>query len=163
MSAPGHAEPNEPPTTRFSAQQTASPVSAPDRERPPAPEASPHEASSARGEDREIESWLSELRGPNDRPGDPRAAATSTPPSEPSDDQTRAIPLGGQHRSDQRPTGEDDATTAIPTPPREEQDPDVATQKLNALGTDTDGGDRPRQRRGGGLSAQDLLRREGRI
>jgi trehalose monomycolate/heme transporter len=111
--------------------------------------------SSARGEEREIESWLSELRGPQ----------PPTPPSEPSEDQTQAIPVGGQHSSSQRPDGEDledQATTAIPTPAREE-DPDVATQKLNARGNDNDGGDRPRQRRGGGLSAQDLLRREGRI
>jgi trehalose monomycolate/heme transporter len=71
-----------------------------------------------------------------------------------------------EHPAGQRPKDEDledQATTAIPTPPRDEKDPDVATQKLNARGKDTDGGERPRQRRGGGLSAQDLLRREGRI
>jgi RND superfamily putative drug exporter len=136
MRAPGHAEPDEPPTTRFSTQ-------------PPTPA-----GSSPRGEDREIESWLSELR-------DPRSA--SAPPSEPSADQTRAMPAAGQRPSAQRPPAEDDATTAIPTPPREEQDPDVATKKLNARGKDADNGDRSRPRRGGGLSAQDLLRREGRI
>jgi RND superfamily putative drug exporter len=136
MRVPGHAEPDEPPTTRFSTQ-------------PPTPA-----GSSPRGEDREIESWLSELR-------DPRSA--SAPPSEPSADQTRAMPAAGQRPSAQRPPAEDDATTAIPTPPREEQDPDVATKKLNARGKDADNGDRSRPRRGGGLSAQDLLRREGRI
>ena len=155
MRAPADAEPNEPPTTRFSAQPTASSSpSAPGRDRPPAPAASPSGTAVPRGDDREIESWLSELRG-----------AQATGPSEPSEDPTRAMPAGGQHSSAQRPAGEDleDQTTAIPTPPQEEQDPDVATQKLNARGTETDGGDRPRQRRGGGLSAQDLLRREGRI
>ncbi|MGB6206417.1 MAG: hypothetical protein WBF82_05500, partial [Mycobacterium sp.] len=150
MRAPGHPEPAEPPTTRFSAQQKASPTGVPGRERPPAPGAPP-----PRGEDREIESWLSELR-------DPHGTGSSTPPSEPSADETRAMRAASPSPSGQRPTDEDDATTAIPTPPREEKDPDVATQKLNAPGKDADNGDRTR-RRGGGLSAQDLLRREGRI
>jgi trehalose monomycolate/heme transporter len=160
MRAPGHTEPTEPPTTRFSAQQNASPPVAPGRERPPTPGPRP-----PRGEDREIESWLSDLRGspPNDRPGDPRGTTTPAPPSEPSADKTRAMPLPGQRPSGQRPAGEDDATTAIPTSPREENDPDAATQKLNARGKGAGNGDRTRQRRGGGLSAQDLLRREGRI
>jgi RND superfamily putative drug exporter len=67
----------------------------------------------------------------------------------------------GQRSKNEDP--EDQATTAIPTPPREDEDPDGATQKLNARGKDAQGNDRPRQRRGGGLSAADLLRREGRI
>ena len=73
------------------------------------------------------------------------------------------MPVPKEHPSGQRPNDEGDATTAIPTPPLDEKDPDVATKEPNARGNDTDGGDRPRQRRGGGLSAQDLLRREGRI
>jgi RND superfamily putative drug exporter len=153
MRAPGHPEPNEAPTTRLAAQQNASPAPVP--ERPPTPSAPP-----PRGEDRELESWLSKLRGPQ---SNDRGTSTPRPPSEPSADKTRAIPIPGQRQSGQEPAGEDDATTAIPTPPREEQDPDVATQKLNARGKDADNGDRPRQRRGGKLSAQDLLRREGRI
>jgi len=162
MRAPGRPEPKEPPTTRFSAQQNASP--SPVTGRPPA--APPPGPQPPRGDDREIESWLSELRGPqpNDRPADPRG--TMPPPSKPSADQTRAIQVPNEHPSGQRPKDEDledQATTAIPTPPRDEKDPDVATQKLNARGKNTDGGDRTRQRRGGGLSAQDLLRREGRI
>jgi RND superfamily putative drug exporter len=40
-------------------------------------------------------------------------------------------------------------------------DSDAATEKLNARGQ-SDNGDR-RRRGGGGLSAQDLLRREGRL
>jgi trehalose monomycolate/heme transporter len=166
MRAPGHPEPKEPPTTRFSAQQNASPPPGPGRKRPPTPAAPPPGAQPPRGDDREIESWLSELRGshPNDRPADPRG--TIPPPSKPSADQTRAMPIPKDPPSAQRPKDEDredQATTAIPTGPRDEKDPDVATNKLNARGNDTDGGDRPRQRRGGGLSAQDLLRREGRI
>jgi RND superfamily putative drug exporter len=88
------------------------------------------------------------------------------PPPKPSADQTRAMPVPTERPAGQRPKNEDvedQATTAIPTPPREDKDPDVATQKLNARGKDGEGSDRTRQRRGGGLSAADLLRREGRI
>jgi trehalose monomycolate/heme transporter len=159
MRAAGHPEPKEPPTTRFSAQQNA----APSPGRPPAP-GTPRPPQPPRGEDREIESWLSELRGPqsNDRPADPRGTMPP-PPLKPSADQTRAMPVPTEHPAGQRPNAEDDATTAIPTPPRGDKDPDVATKKLNDRGKDAEGGDRTRQRRGGGLSAQDLLRREGRI
>jgi trehalose monomycolate/heme transporter len=162
MRAPGRPEPKEPPTTRFSAQKNASPSPVPGR--PPTPP--PPVAQPPRGEDREIESWLSELRAaqPNDRPADPRG--TTPPPSKPSADHTRAMPVPKEHPSGRRPKDEGlegEATTAIPTPPRDEKDPDVATQKPNPRGQATDGRDRPRQRRGGGLSAQDLLRREGRI
>jgi trehalose monomycolate/heme transporter len=165
MRAAGRPEPKEPTTTRFSAQQNAAPSPAPARERPPKPGVPPPGGQPPRGEDREIESWLSELRGPqsNDRPADQRGAMP--PPSKPSADQTRAMPAPTE-RPGQRPNDEDledPATTAIPTGPRDKQDPDVATQKLNTRDKDADDGDRSRPRRGGGLSAQDLLRREGRI
>jgi trehalose monomycolate/heme transporter len=163
MRAPGRPEPKEPPTTRFSAPQNAAPSPAPGR--PPTPGTPP-----PRGEEREIESWLSELRGPqsNDRPAGPRGPHQTLPPppAKPSADQTRAMPVPTERPAGQRPENEDvedQATTAIPTPPREDKDPDVATQKLNARGKDVEGSDRTRQRRGGGLSAADLLRREGRI
>ena len=54
--------------------------------------------------------------------------------------------------------GEGDATAALPVMGNDGDDSDAATEKLNA-------GDKTRQRRrgGGGLSAQDLLRREGRF
>ena len=163
MRAPGRPEPKEPPTTRFSAQQNAAPTPAPGR--PPTPGTPP-----PRGEEREIESWLSELRGPqsNDRPAGPRGPHQTSPPppSKPSADQTRAMPVPTERPAGQQPEDEDveeQATTAIPTPPREDKDPDVATQKLNARGKDVEASDRTRQRRGGGLSAADLLRREGRI
>ena len=157
MQTPGRPEPKEPPTTRFSASQNASPTPAPGRESPPVP--GPQQP--ARGEDREIESWLSELRGtqPGDRPADPRGPAP-VPPPQPSADQTRAMPIPREQPSDQPPTEPEDATTAIPTAPPPDDDPETATEKMNARGENPD---RPRQRRGGGLSAQDLLRREGRI
>jgi trehalose monomycolate/heme transporter len=161
MRAAGRPEPKEPPTTRFSAQPNPAPSPAPGR--PPTPGTPP-----PRSEEREIESWLSELRGaqPNDRPADPRGPQPTLPPSKPSADQTRAMPVPTEHPAGQRQNDQDlddQATTAIPTPPRDEKDPDDASQELNARGKDAAGRDRTRQRRGGGLSAQDLLRREGRI
>ena len=46
----------------------------------------------------------------------------------------------------------------------EGNDSDAATEKLNASGQGDNGENpRPRRRAGGGLSAQDLLRREGRL
>ena len=69
------------------------------------------------------------------------------------DDATTAIPVAGrpvpQPATDQIPA---DETRAIPVSRPEGADSDVATEKLNARG-----------KQGGGLSAQDLLRREGRL
>jgi RND superfamily putative drug exporter len=60
-----------------------------------------------------------------------------------------------------------DPTAALPVMQPEADDSDAATEKLNARGQGDhgDNGDnsRPRRRGGGGLSAQDLLRREGRL
>ncbi|MEE3065897.1 MAG: MMPL family transporter [Actinomycetota bacterium] len=91
---------------------------------------------------------------------DPRpAAAPPAPP--PSAGQTRAMPVPGNHE------GTADPTTALPVMRSEGNDSDPATEKMNARGQggQADGGDnaRPRRRAGGGLSAQDLLRREGRL
>lgn len=148
----------------------------PHRPAPPPP--------SAGREEREIESWLGELRG--------TAPAGSPPPARPSADATRAMPeqrprqarpqpgneptsaipaLGTtpEGRGPRREAGEGrprpqntDATTAIPTPrkpgtpPEGRGDPE-ATEKLNTRE------DEQPKRRGGGMSAQDLLRREGRL
>jgi len=142
---PGRAAPKEPPTTRFSAQPNASAAPVPGRESPPTP------PGPQPRDDREIESWLSDLRG--SRTGDPRSAA----PTQPSADQTRAMPIPREQPSPQPHNAPEDATTAIPTPPREQKDADAATEKLNARG------ENPPRRRGGGLSAADLLRREGRM
>jgi len=145
MPAPGRPEPKEAPTTRFSAQPN------PSTGRPPAPPQGPPQPT--REEDREIESWLSDLRG--GKTGDPRGAAP-TPP-QPSADETRALQIPREQSSGKPPAEPEDATTAIPTPPRDEKDSDTATEKLNARG------ENPPRRRGGGLSAADLLRREGRM
>jgi RND superfamily putative drug exporter len=75
-------------------------------------------------------------------------------------DVTRAIPT--QRRK--QPPAQEPPTTAIPTlgtPPDgrgrpRQQDPE-ATEKINTRD------DEERKRRGGGVSAQDLLRREGRL
>ena len=115
-------------------------------------------------EEREIESWLGALRGgpqtgPGSGPGS--GSGNSAPIPRPAADRTTAIP---QPRTDdslpttafgaQRAPGPADATTAIPTP--RAQDLEGTTEKLNTRDDET-------KRRGGGVSAQDLLRREGRL
>jgi RND superfamily putative drug exporter len=93
---------------------------------------------------------------PEQRPRRPRPQQGNEP--------TTAIPAQGtppEGRGRPRPQN-DDPTTAIPTPrklgtpPEGRGDPE-ATEKIN-----TREDDEPK-RRGGGLSAQDLLRREGRL
>jgi trehalose monomycolate/heme transporter len=93
------------------------------------------------------------LRG--GKTGDPRGAGP-TPP-QPSADETRALQIPREQSPAQPPAEPGDATTAIPTPPRDEKDSDTATEKLDARA------ENPPRRRGGGLSAADLLRREGRM
>ncbi len=66
-------------------------------------------------------------------------------------DATTAIPV-------QRPGDDEPATRAIPVSKPQQSDTEAATQKLNAPSED----DTKPPRRGGGLSAADLLRREGR-
>ena len=57
-----------------------------------------------------------------------------------------------------------DPTAALPIKRPESNDSDAATEKLNTRGQGDNGDNsRPRRRAGGGLSAQDLLRREGRL
>ena len=142
-------------------------------------------------EEREIESWLGELRGTAPAGGQPAPPLPSHGPTRepgtggpvrPSADATRSMPDQRQPR----PQPSNEPTTAIPTlgtlpshagappshgPTREQgtggppegrgrprtQDADAATEKL-----DTREEEEPK-RRGGGVSAQDLLRREGRI
>ncbi|MBY0441816.1 MAG: MMPL family transporter [Mycobacteriaceae bacterium] len=109
---------------------------------PPADTAVSPQPPSARPAPRDIDSWISELR---DRP---------TPP-----------PPSGSNRND--PADVDisaEATTALPVQRPPTDDSEAATEKLNAHGKTAGNTDNPRsRRRGGGLSAQDLLRREGRI
>jgi trehalose monomycolate/heme transporter len=102
--------------------------------------------------ERQIESWLGELRGtsagpaaPAERPADappPDATVPETPDTDDSAEETTAIPV---HRPN---TG---------GPVKEAQPDPESTEKLPAQ---KPGGEE--RRRGGGLSAQDLLRREGR-
>lgn len=145
----GSEQPAEPPTTRLPRGDSADPA------RP----------------DREIESWLGELRGgPAARPPQPRNPNPAPPPSGRSGRSNSAVP--------EPPAGDDDAaaTTAIPAQrSQNDQDSQAATEKLKSPGqadqpgqTDQPGqpgqateNTRPR-RGGGGLSAQELLRREGR-
>jgi RND superfamily putative drug exporter len=159
------AEPREPTTTRFSAQKNAAPKPTPGRERQAKTSAAPPPGPIRRDDrEAEFEAWISELRGPkpNERPGDPRGASHAAPPSQPSADNTRAMPVPTDRPAGQPPADEDDSTTAIPTAPRDANDPDAASENLNSRGRNANA-DRSRQRRGGGLSAQDLLRREGRF
>ena len=71
------------------------------------------------------------------------------------------MPIPGNHENKGDPA---DPTTALPVMRSDGNDSDAATEKLNASGQGDNGENpRPRRRAGGGLSAQDLLRREGRL
>ncbi len=144
----------EAPTTRFSvaknvvknAVNTAASAARPNRPAaPPAP-------------DREIESWLGELRGSGGQERSDRAMpkASSTP-----DDATTALPAQEPTVADEvSPAISAEETRAIPVSRPDQGDSEVATEKLNSRGK-KEGEQRPR--RGGGVSAADLLRREGRM
>jgi trehalose monomycolate/heme transporter len=142
------------------------------RPAPPPPPQPPRDPQAPR-EEREIESWLGELRGtalPGGKPTlppPPRPSADATralpeqrprqPRPQPGNEPTTAIPaLGTPTEGNRRPPRQPnaDATTAIPTP--RQQDPE-ATEKINTREEEEP------KRRGGGMSAQDLLRREGRL
>ncbi len=127
--------------------------------------------------DREIESWLGELRG--NQPPKPEHSGTSQPSAAPTrsmtpapEDATTAIPTQAERAAspeDVSPTISAEETRAIPVSRPESADTDVATEKLNARGKNEggkkEGGKKEgeERRRGGGVSAQDLLRREGRL
>ncbi len=127
-------------------------------------------------EDRDISSWLGELR----RKASPKRPAGSEPDAGNSAEPTNVLPSGEPTNVISGPSvfaGPEDATMAIPTAgsagrtgadtlSAEETraipisrpvtaDSEVATEQLNARGQHGGGG--------GGVSAQDLLRREGRI
>ncbi len=105
-------------------------------------------------EDREIESWLGELRG--NAPAGAKPAPRQRPP-QPGAEPTTAIPTPTPAPRASRHSSEGaDPTTAIPA--QRPQDPE-ATEKLTAQQAEEEN-----RRRGanGGVSAADLLRREGR-
>jgi RND superfamily putative drug exporter len=138
----------------------------PAAELPPAPTA-------ARGQARpsqptEAKTTRFSVPGNSDANVRPPAQATPAPPAPPpSAGQTRAMPVPGNRE----PKGDAaEPTTALPAMRPEGNDSDAATEKMNTRGQgdhgdQSDNGDtsRPRRRAGGGLSAQDLLRREGRL
>jgi RND superfamily putative drug exporter len=70
---------------------------------------------------------------------------------------TRSIPTSAGNADGPPPRDTDEATTAIPA-----QDSPPATEKLNISGQDGNDTEKTRRGGGGGLSAQELLRREGR-
>jgi trehalose monomycolate/heme transporter len=132
----------EAPTTRFSAPKGSG---APPRAagKPPAagkPQNSGRGASAAAG--REIESWL----------GDLRAGGAGAPTPSSNEPPTRAVPEQRPRAPKNAPPGNEPPTTAMPA-----QKPEAdATEKIPAQ-------DEQPKRRGGGVSAADLLRREGRL
>ncbi|WP_167107813.1 MMPL family transporter [Mycobacterium sp. DL592] len=147
---------NDAPTTRFTVAKNAvrnavnnaaaaARSSRPDQ--PPAP-------------DREIESWLGELRGKTPPASPPQPSAEPTHAMAAPEDATTAIPKPPAATDDVPPALSAEETRAIPISRPESGDSEVATEKLNARGQ-KEGEDRPR--RGGGVSAADLLRREGRL
>ncbi|MGB5148876.1 MAG: hypothetical protein WBN99_02450, partial [Mycobacterium sp.] len=139
--APPAGPPPEPPTTRFAAQPDSAATAAINAINAPT-ERAPRVDPSPGRERREIESWLGELRG-NVTPATAIPTPTPAPPARPSAEQTRAIldPAASE------------PTTAIPAKKDLE-----STEKIDTCGP----GETP-TRRGGGVSAADLLRREGRL
>lgn len=118
----------------------------------PAPVAPASEAPTAKfaavrkDDDRDIGSWLGELRSKRRPPAANPPAAT---PAD-SEDATTAIPTQSGPVSSGPISSEE--TRAIPVSRPDSGDTDVATEQLNA-----------RAKKSGGVSAQDLLRREGRL
>jgi len=101
----------------------------------------------------------------------PASPASPAPPTPPSSGQTRAMPVptkrpdtGGTSDMSETNSNAADPTAALPVMRSEGKDSEAATEKMNARGVSENGDpSRMRRRVGGGLSAQDLLRREGRL
>jgi trehalose monomycolate/heme transporter len=110
-----------------------------------------------------------DLRGPGSSVP-PVPAPPSPPQPTPSSGQTRAMPVSTPvptpvptNNSGDNASDPANRTAALPIMRPEGKDSEAATEKLNTHGQG-DSGDQVRQRRrGGGRSAQDLLRREGRL
>ena len=128
---------------------------------PPAPAAEAPTTRFASGkprkEDRDIGSWLGELRakaGRHERPVSAEPTQVISTPTEPvggatPEDATTAMPIVSNPPAPEPISAEE--TRAIPIS-RPAEDSDMATEQLNARG-----------KQGGGVSAQELLRREGRL
>ncbi|MEU9805723.1 MMPL family transporter [Mycobacterium sp. NPDC050853] len=184
MSVPGkNVPPTDAPTTRVPGGNPSG---------PDAPTARTSVAGTHRPDrrnaDREIESWLGELRGPKQPGSGPAAesgdATTAIPVSKPQPKPQPAQPnrangTAGEDATTAMPIAKPDATRqGPPRAPRPPQSPQPAppaadaTEVLPAPGQDRDQKRTPQQQqdadeatrrsRGGSVSAQDLLRREGR-
>lgn len=135
------------------AQSTAAavtqPVSAPASEAP-----TTRFAATKTGDERDIGSWLGELRRKTSRQpaeGDPANEPTNVIAAPGDEDATTAIRIQPPEAAPTERIAADE-TRAIPVSRPETIDTEVATEQLNARG-----------KSGGGVSAADLLRREGRI
>ena len=100
----------------------------------------------------------------------PSAGPATPPPTAPSAGATRAMPVSKPVSKPVETNNENngdpaDPTAGLPVTRPEADDSDVATKKLNARAQADNGDASAPHRRGasGGLSAQDLLRREGRL
>jgi RND superfamily putative drug exporter len=111
----------------------------------PAAEA-PTTRFAVRRDERDIGSWLGELR---------RKTVSRAASADPAEDATTAIPMGNPTATEAIVTERISAeqTRAIPVSRPDNVDTEVATENLNARG----------KTGGGGVSAADLLRREGRL
>ena len=138
---PSPAPAAEPPTTRFAAPKPGGNTRSGSRP------AAPARGSSATGS-REIESWLGDLRAGT-------ATSSQTPPS-PDEPPTRAMPAQGDRAAKKPPPQSPANEPPTRAMPAQKAEGDPATEKLEAQD------DQPK-RRGGGVSAADLLRREGRL
>jgi trehalose monomycolate/heme transporter len=108
-----------------------------------------------------------DAHGPPNSPPRPPASPPPPPPAPtPSSGQTRAIPVPTNHPADNK-NDPADPTAGLPVMRSDANDSEAATEQLKA-GGQSDNGDNSRQRRragggGAGVSAQELLRREGRL
>ncbi|MBS4727827.1 MMPL family transporter [Mycobacterium sp. SM1] len=151
------------PTTRFLRPENAAPNTPPATRGRPDTE-SPPGVPPAHGGDRDIESWLGELRNNPERgarPTDIRGPGSAGPVA-PSEDQTRAMPVSANPDGNAAGRAPGSAP-ARPVSRAGADDPEPSTEKLRTCGRGDDSVEveSARPRRGGGLSAQDLLRREG--
>jgi trehalose monomycolate/heme transporter len=135
----------------------------PARELAPGAPSAPSAASTTRIQAQPTEAKTARLSVPNAAPAPPpsRPPAPPSSPPTPSSGQTRAMPVPTNHpgAANHDPA---DPTAALPVMRSDANDSDAATEQLNARGQ-SDNGDRRRRGAGGGVSAQDLLRREGRL
>ncbi|MET0698532.1 MAG: MMPL family transporter, partial [Mycobacterium sp.] len=170
------ADSDEAPTTRFSSAKNA--VRSAVSNAAGAATAATHRQQAPATPEREIESWLGELRGKPGNPApqphsvpsaDPTRSMPPAPGTEPSTDATTAIPTQRPNgtRTEDTSSATEAATRAIPIAKPRGSDTEAATEKLNSRAEgdkkNGEGDDKPTRRGGGGVSAQDLLRREGRI